>query len=108
MNGNRKTHPVKRRKTSGKATSASATTRRAIGAERGSLESGLYKLATSGELSKAARAAIKKQQKQGLPITFQRGDQIIKQYADGREDILATLPRQPYVRPKGVKVIGRS
>src|SRR5258708_1623668 len=78
-------------------------------AETGSLESGVRKLAAQGKLAKAAGAAIRAQRKRGVPVTFQRGDQVVKQYSDGRIEVLQKLKRRaPYSPPRGVKVIGRS
>src|SRR6478609_3988811 len=66
--------------------SAGRVTRRrsAADAEPGSLESGVRGLAAQGTLAKAAQGAIKDQQRQGVPVTYQRGNQVIKQHADGR------------------------
>lgn len=76
-------------------------------ADAGSLESGVVKLAVGGKLARAGRQAILAQRKRRLPITFKRGDEVIKLYADGREEILEKLQATPYVLPNGVKIIGR-
>ena len=71
------------------------------------LEGSIVKLALSGELAKAARAAIRQQKKLGLPVTFQRGSQVVRQYVDGREEILGEIEQPEFRLPHGVKIIGR-
>jgi hypothetical protein len=62
----------------------------------------------TGKLEKAARDAVRAQQEQGLAVTFKRGDQVIKRYPDGREEVLAKVAAAPkYVRPKGLAVLRR-
>jgi hypothetical protein len=70
-----------------------------------SLEDRVVRLARTGRLAKAARHAVHMQQKKGLAITCKRGDQIVKRYADGREEILGTVERRPYTLPRGVTII---
>jgi hypothetical protein len=70
----------------------------------GSLEASIVEMARSGELAKAAEGAIALARKQGLPITFQGGTKIIKQYADGREEVLEVIRPVAYKLPKGVKI----
>jgi hypothetical protein len=71
-----------------------------------SLEANVVRLALEGKLSAAADRAVEEQRALGLPITFQRGDEVIKQYADGREEVLAKIPQTPpYNAPRGVRVI---
>jgi hypothetical protein len=71
----------------------------------GLLEDHLVKLAVSGKLAGAARSAIRAQKKLGLPVTFKRGNQVVKVFANGREEILETLNRPAYKLPKGVAII---
>lgn len=56
-----------------------------------SLEAQLPRLAAEGKLEGAAREAIEGQKAKGLAITFLRGSSIIKQYPDGREEVLGTI-----------------
>jgi len=71
------------------------------------LEANIRKLALSGELAKGAQEAIRRQKELGLPVTFQRGTQVIRQHADGREEILADIEQPEFRLPHGVKIIGR-
>jgi hypothetical protein len=76
--------------------------------EPSALEGKLVQYAMAGKLEKAARDAVHAQQEQGLAVTFKRGEQIIKRYPDGREEVLAKVAAAPkYVRPKGVAVLRR-
>lgn len=65
-----------------------------------SLEAQLPRLAAEGKLKDAARGAIERQRAKGIAITFLRGDLIITQYADGREEVIATLARRAEWSPR--------
>jgi hypothetical protein len=70
-----------------------------------SLEANVVRLALEGKLSAAGDRAVAEQKALGLPVTFQRGNQVIKQHPDGREEVLATIPQTPpYRPPPGVSV----
>jgi hypothetical protein len=56
-----------------------------------SLEGQLHQLVAEGKLEEAARIAIQRQVSKGFAITFLRGNVVVKQFPDGREEILATL-----------------
>ena len=71
----------------------------------GSLEGSIMGMARRGELTKPAQLAIRRLRRKGLPITFQRGNEIIKQHADGREEVLGIVEPVAYRIPKGVKII---
>jgi hypothetical protein len=71
----------------------------------GSLESRVVALAMSGQLAKAARRAVRAQKSLGLPLTFKRGEWVIKRHSDGREEVLGRVDRPSYRLPKGVRVI---
>jgi hypothetical protein len=73
--------------------------------EPGTLEANLVDLAMTGKLAKAGRRAVAAQKDRGLPVTFKRGQQVIKVYPDGRREVLATLERPSYTLPKGVRII---
>ncbi len=73
----------------------------------GSLEDGILEFARSGELAEVARNAIQKQHDKGLPITFRRGSIVVKQYPDGREEVLAEIGHSQYCLPKDVEIIGK-
>jgi hypothetical protein len=75
--------------------------------ESGTLEGGIVDLALRGKLAKAARKAIRTAKGRGLPITFKKGNQVVKEHADGRIEVLETLAAPEYVLPKGVKIISR-
>jgi len=62
-------------------------------------------LAISGKLAEVGRRAIEAQRKLGLPVTIQKGDQVIKRYADGREEVLEIIPRRKFKVPRGVAII---
>jgi hypothetical protein len=71
-----------------------------------SLEANVVRLALEGKLSGAADRAVQEQKALGLPVTFRRGNEVIKQFPDGREEVLATIPQSaPYRPPTGVRVI---
>lgn len=65
-----------------------------------SLEEQILRLAAEGKIEAAAADAIRRQKAKGLPITFLRGDAIIKQYADGREEVLGIIARRPHWTPR--------
>ena len=71
------------------------------------LESKLHGLLASGRIARVTKRAITRQREAGLAITFKRGTQIIRQHADGREEVLGTVDRIKFKRPKGVRAIGR-
>jgi hypothetical protein len=75
--------------------------------DRGSLEDQIVALAVGGKLAGAGRRAIEAQRKGGLPVTFMRGDEIIKAHPDGREEVLGKVERVPYTLPKGVAILGK-
>jgi hypothetical protein len=70
-----------------------------------SLEAQLPRLIASGELKEAARRAIADQLARGIPVTFQRGEAIVKVYPDGREEILGRVPQRTYRIPPDVTVV---
>lgn len=72
-----------------------------------SLEGNIARLAGSGELAKAGQEAIARQKKLGIAVTFKRGDEVIKQWPDGREEVLERIERVKYKLPAGVGIIGR-
>ena len=74
----------------------------------GSLEGSIMEMARRGELAKPARLAIRRLRRKGLPITFQRGNEIIKQHADGRMEVLGFVEPVAYQIPKGVRNITTS
>ena len=71
------------------------------------MEDRIVGLALSGKLAGAARNEIRAIRKLGLPLTFKRGNKIVKEFPDGRVEVLETLEKRPPVVPKGVKIIGR-
>ena len=72
----------------------------------GSLEDRIVDLATSGALDAAAQNAIRRQLARGIPVTFERDGKVIKHFPDGREEVLALVPRSKYTPPKGVAILG--
>jgi len=70
-----------------------------------SFEDRVSELARSGKLFNAAREAVEEQKKSGLPVTFRRGNQVIKQYADGRVEVLGEIPPSRFKIPPGVEII---
>src|SRR3982751_5317196 len=72
------------------------------------LEDLIVSLAESGQLAAAGRQAARETRAAGLPLTYKRGNQIVREYPDGRREVLETLPpAPPFERPKGVKLIRR-
>ncbi len=50
------------------------------------------KLVKRGELGAIGERAIERLKKKGIAVTFMRGQQIITQHPDGREEVLAEIP----------------
>jgi hypothetical protein len=75
--------------------------------ESDSLEANIVGIALSGKLAEVAKDAIAAGVARGLPVTFQRGEEIIKRYADGREEVLTTVARSHFKMPAGVEIIGK-
>ena len=71
----------------------------------GSLEGAIMGMARRGELAVPARLAIRRLRRKGVPITFRRGQEIIKQHADGREEVLGVIELPAFKLPKGVRII---
>jgi len=71
------------------------------------LESSVVKFALGGKLAKVSRNAVNKQVQRGLPITFKRGNKVIKQFADGREEVLGTIKKLHFRLPSNVRIIGK-
>jgi hypothetical protein len=80
---------------------------RLVKAHRNSLEGRIVELATSGKLGWGARAAIRSQKRDGLPITTMRGNQVVRIFPGGRVEILETVERPEFTIPKGVKLLKR-
>jgi hypothetical protein len=64
-------------------------------------------LAVRGKIARAADEAVQTQRDIGLPIVFQRRDKIVKQNADGTEEILGKISRLNYGVPKNVAVFSK-
>ena len=61
-------------------------------------------------LSRRVRAAVREevraQRAAGLPVTYQRGNEVVREFADGRIEVLETLPPPPaYTLPRSVASI---
>jgi hypothetical protein len=68
------------------------------------LEEELVRLAESGRLAGAGRAAVRADRAAGLPVTYQRGSQVVREYPDGRREVLGTIPpTPPYKLPKSAR-----
>lgn len=50
-------------------------------------------------LSELTHAAIQESWDQGIPVTFLKGEYIVRMYSDGSYDILKKLEK-PYVKPE--------
>ena len=70
-----------------------------------SLEAALPRLIAEGRLGEAGRRAIADQLARGFPVTFQRGELVIKLFPDGREEVLARVPVRPYKLPIDISVV---
>lgn len=66
----------------------------------------VHDLVSSGRLAEAGRFAVAEQRRLGIPVTYQRGAQIICEHPDGREEVLAVVPSVPFVLPAGVRRLG--
>jgi hypothetical protein len=69
------------------------------------LEEAIVAAAASGKLADAARSAIRAQRQAGLPITYQSGNKIVREFPDGRREVLGTVETPVYKFPKGVRRI---
>ncbi len=69
------------------------------------LEDMVVELAVNGMLAGAAQAAVRAQKEAGLPITYKRGSEIVKEFADGRQEVLSTVPSPVYKLKKHVAKI---
>jgi hypothetical protein len=69
------------------------------------LENDIVDLALSGALKSAARDAVRAQLRQGIPVTYKKGNQVVKHYPDGLEEVLGTVPVATFTLPKGVRVL---
>ena len=54
--------------------------------------------------SAAAAAAVREARSQGLPLTGAVGQQIIKEWPDGRKEIIGTCPADVRVTQKTIKL----
>jgi hypothetical protein len=87
-------------------TKRAVTTRRAALRRPLSLEDSIVELAVTGQLAEAAAAAIRAQKEAGLPVTFLEGNNVVREYPDGRREVLRRLkPRTKSPIPKGVRKI---
>jgi hypothetical protein len=73
--------------------------------EPDSLEARLREMIASGELKEPAGQAIAAQLAQGFPVTFQRGDAVIRLFPDGHEEVIARVPIASYTLPPNVAVV---
>jgi hypothetical protein len=64
----------------------------------------IAQFALSGKLNRAAKQAVRDQRSRGLAITFKRGNQIVRQGADGSILILQTIEPVEFVAPPHVRV----
>jgi hypothetical protein len=48
-------------------------------------------MAREGKLRGAGKQAVARLQAKGIPVTFARGNRIIKRHADGTEEVLGTI-----------------
>jgi hypothetical protein len=87
------------------AARTSPSKRRTTQADSRTLEANVVGMAMNGKLAKAGRRAVASQVGRGLPVTFKRGQKVIKLHADGREEVLGMIDRPSYTLPKGVRVI---
>lgn len=71
------------------------------------VEDDLGALAAAGKLAGAGRAAVRAQRAAGLAVTYKRGDKIVREFPDGRREVIGTIaPRPRYTPAKGVSRIG--
>jgi len=69
------------------------------------LEDAIVAAAASGKLAEATRSTLRAQSRAGRPITYQRGSQIVREYPDGRREVLGTVTPSTYKLPKGIRRI---
>ena len=75
--------------------------------DKGSLEDRIVGLAMRGKLTRIGRRAVAAQRAAGLPVTFKRGDQVIRELPDGTVEVLATIAAVRYRVPDGVRRLRR-
>ena len=61
-----------------------------------SLEDSVLELERNGSLAKVSTAAIRKQKARGVPVVFKCGNNIVKQFPNGRVTILKRLPKSAW------------
>jgi hypothetical protein len=66
------------------------------------LEEALVAAAASGKLAGAARSAIRAQRAAGIPVTYQRRNQVVREHPDGRREVLGRVKPSAYKLPKRI------
>lgn len=66
----------------------------------------VHDLVNSGRLEQAGREAVAEQRRLGIPVTYKRGDEIVREHADGRVEVLAVVPSVTVTLPPGVRRLG--
>ena len=73
--------------------------------EPDSLDARLREMIASGELKEAAGQAIAAQLARGFPVTFQRGDAVVRLFPDGHEEFITSVPITTYKLPPNVAIV---
>jgi hypothetical protein len=77
--------------------------RRATRPRTPSLEDSIVTLAETGKLAEAGAAAVRATKAAGLPVTFLEGNNVIREYPDGRREVVRRLKAAPkHPIPRGV------
>ena len=73
-----------------------------VAAPRAALAGRRHRHARRHRSARRGGAAIQAQRDAGLPVTYQRGNEVVKEFPDGRREVLATIDVPEYRLPKGV------
>jgi hypothetical protein len=69
------------------------------------LEDVIYEMAISGAFAKAARKIIKDQLQAGIPVTYLKQNDIVREYPDGRIEVIGHIKKSTFKAPPGVEII---
>jgi hypothetical protein len=64
-------------------------------------------MALRGDFNRPVEEAIRSQRAAGLPIVFLRGTKIIREYPDGKEEVIGRVPATKYKFPANVPIFGQ-
>jgi hypothetical protein len=69
------------------------------------LEDRIYDMAVSGTLASEGTRVVKNQLQAGIPVTYLRRTRIVREYPDGRIEVIGRVKKSTFKIPSGVEVI---